>query len=63
MTPAPLRQPLIVDAAIEWAYARRAMLELPQGSPEFRGKLNALSEAEDALRKAVEDRHDDTPTA
>lgn len=43
----------IVTAAKEWVRARRELLDLPIGAPDYRSKLNALSEAEDALAKAV----------
>lgn len=43
----------IVSAAKAWADARSAFINLPMGSPDARRMLNALSEAEAALRDAV----------
>lgn len=45
----------IVKAAKRWASARRTVLALPVQSPDWLTRLNDLSEAEDALRTAVED--------
>jgi len=47
-------QPAVVEAAVAWAKARREMLALPVKSPEWLPRLNVLSEAEDALRQAVD---------
>lgn len=46
-------QSIIKQAAIEWERARTALLELSIGAPGYRAKLNDLSNAEDALARAV----------
>lgn len=43
----------VYGAAIEWREARSAMVTLPMNDPGARKALNRLSEAEDALSKAV----------
>ncbi len=50
----------VVEAAIAWAKARRTVLELPVKSPDWRSRLNDLSEAESNLREAVEKPDDKT---
>jgi hypothetical protein len=40
------------DAAKQWAAARSAVVNLPISDSTYREKLNALSEAEDALARA-----------
>jgi hypothetical protein len=42
----------IIAAGIRWALARAKVLELPIGHPDYRARLNVLSEAEDALARA-----------
>ncbi|RWD00135.1 MAG: hypothetical protein EOS58_30610 [Mesorhizobium sp.] len=46
----------IKQAAIEWERARTALLALAIGAPDYRVKLNDLSNAEDALAMAVRER-------
>lgn len=43
----------VLDAADEWERARTDLLALPIGAPNYRSKLNDLSNAEDALARAV----------
>jgi hypothetical protein len=43
------------EAATRWATTRSAFINLPMGSPDAKRLLNELSNAEDALRKVVED--------
>ena len=43
----------VLKAAKAWAVARSAMVDMPMSSPDWRNRLNALSEAEDKLARAV----------
>lgn len=43
----------VVPAAIEWFDARNKCIAASIGDPEYRRKLNRLSEAEDALAAAL----------
>lgn len=45
--------PSIDAEAVAWARARAAVVNLPLTAPDYREKLNALSEAEDALSRAA----------
>lgn len=39
--------------AVEWLHARDAVLEVSVAAPDYLERLNRLSEAEDALQRAV----------
>lgn len=43
----------IVKAASVWQQARSALVNMPMNSPDWRAKLNDLSNAENALALAV----------
>lgn len=43
----------IEDAAVVWLEARSAMANMHMNDPKCKAKLNALSEAEDMLSRAV----------
>lgn len=43
----------LIDAGLRWKAARRAVCEASVFDATYRAKLNELSEAEDALSRAV----------
>jgi hypothetical protein len=45
----------LIDAGLRWKAARRAVCEASVFDATYRAKLNELSEAEDALSRAVSD--------
>lgn len=56
LTAALALQPLSVpfsDEGAAWVNARSAMINMPMNSPDYRAKLNALSEAENNLVAAI----------
>lgn len=43
----------LLNAGTEWVSARSAIIEMPMNSPDFRERLNRLSEAENNLAAAI----------